>query len=112
MIQQILGPVLEQAGKALANGASSLGKAIAEHFAKHWRKYATGGGVVAVGGASYAVGKSHGHTQGKKEGTAEQATRDKKKMEELQKQHEDDRRKWQKIDKKKDELIDDLSRNL
>lgn len=108
MIQQILGPVLEQAGKAVASGASSLGKAIAEHFAKHWKKYAAGGGAVAVGGASYAVGKSHGHTQGKKEGTVEQAARDKEKMENMHRKHENDRQQWNAQKQKYEDLLDEL----
>lgn len=47
-----------------------------------------------------------GHTDGKKEGTAEQAERDTKKMEDMQKIHDKDRREWQRIDAEKDKLID------
>lgn len=58
-------PVIEQTGKAVAN-----------HVSKNAGKYAAAAGdAVAVGGA-YAIGKASGHTDGKKEGVAEQARKD------------------------------------
>lgn len=54
----------------------------------------------------YQMGKKDGRVQG----TEEQAARDEKKMQELHKQHEHDRKEWQKIDKGKDDLIDELSK--
>ena len=53
----------------------------------------------------YQMGKKDGQVQG----TEEQAARDEKKMQELHDQHEHDREEWQKIDKEKDKLIDELS---
>ena len=66
MIDKLLAPVLEVAGKAVVKGATALGKAVVEHFAKHGTKYLIGGGTAAVGGAAYAVGESVGHSKGKK----------------------------------------------
>ncbi len=53
----------------------------------------------------YSVGKK----DGRKQGTAEQAKRDEKKIEVINKQHEEDRENWEKQDQQKDKLIDDLS---
>lgn len=66
MIDKLLVPVLEVAGKAVVKGATALGQAVVEHFTKHGTKYLIGGGAAAVDGAAYAVGKSVGHTKGKK----------------------------------------------
>ena len=88
MIEKFLVPVLEYAGKALVNGATSLGKAVVTHFAKHGTKYAIGGGIAAASGTAYAVGESIGHAKGKKEGTVEQAYRDEKKLKEMHQKHE------------------------
>ena len=55
----------------------------------------------------YRMGKKDGREQG----TEEQAARDEKKMQKLNEQHEHDREKWHKIDKEKDELIDELSKD-
>lgn len=52
MIDKLLAPVLEVAGKAVVKGATALGKAVVEHFAKHGTKYLIGGGTAAVGGAA------------------------------------------------------------
>lgn len=61
-------------------------------------------------------GTSHlynlGRKDGRVQGTVEQAARDKKKMQKQHEQHEKDRKKWNEIDKQKDDLIDDLSREL
>ena len=108
MIQQILGPVLQQAGKALAKGAASLGKAIAKHIAENWPKYAVGAGTAAATGTAYAVGKKRGHTKGKEEGTAEQAKRDEEKMEKMHRKHEQDRKRWNNQRKKYEDLLDDI----
>ena len=42
MIDKLLAPVLEVAGKAVVKGATALGKAVVEHFAKHGTKYLIG----------------------------------------------------------------------
>ena len=59
-------------------------------------------------------GTSHvykmGHKDGRVQGTAEQARRDENKFRKLKSQHEQDRKNWKAIDKKKDELIDDLAK--
>lgn len=34
MIDKLLAPVLEAAGKAVAKGATAIGKAVVEHFTK------------------------------------------------------------------------------
>ena len=52
MIDKLLAPVLEVAGKAVVKGVTALGKAVVEHFAKHGTKYLIGGGTAAVGGAA------------------------------------------------------------
>lgn len=61
-------------------------------------------------------GTSHiykkGHTDGKKEGTIEQAERDEIKMTEMHRQHEQDRKEWTEINKQKDDLIDELEKNF
>ena len=82
--------------------------AIFEHFSKHWKKYAIGGGAIAIGGASYAVGKSRGHIEGRKEGTAEQAARDEKKMNDMHERHENDRMRWNKQKQKYEDLLDEI----
>lgn len=103
MIEKFLGLALEGAGKVLANGA----KVVITHFAKHGTKYAIGGGVAAAGGA-YAVGKSVGHKEGKKEGTVEQAARDEKKMKEMHKKHENDRKRWNEQKQAYEDLLDEF----
>ena len=50
-----------------------------------------------------------GKTDGRKQGTIEQAKRDEKKMQE---DHERDRQGWERIDKEKDELLDEKEKNL
>ena len=50
MIDKLLVPVLEVAGKVIAQGATTLRKAVVEHFTKHGTKYLIGGGTAAVGG--------------------------------------------------------------
>ena len=57
-------------------------------------------------------GTSHIYQMGKKQGTVEQAHRDEKKMRKMQKDHERDRQEWEKIDKEKDDLIDEMGKNL
>lgn len=61
-------------------------------------------------------GTSHvyqmGKTDGRKQGTVEQAKRDEKKMRQMRKDHERDRQKWERIDKEKDELLDEMEKNL
>ncbi|MBR6311319.1 MAG: hypothetical protein IKR52_09015 [Paludibacteraceae bacterium] len=53
-----------------------------------------------------------GKTDGRKQGTVEQARRDEKKMQKMQEDHERDRQEWEKIDKEKDELLDETEKNL
>lgn len=61
-------------------------------------------------------GTSHvyqmGKTDGRKQGTVEQAKRDEKKMKEMREDHERDRQKWETIDKEKDKLLDEMEKNL
>lgn len=61
-------------------------------------------------------GTSHvyqmGKTDGRKQGTVEQAKRDEKKMKEMRKDHERDRQKWETTDKEKDKLLDEMEKNL
>ena len=61
-------------------------------------------------------GTSHvyqmGKTDGRKQGTVEQAKRDEKKMQKMQEDHELDRQEWKRIDKEKDELLDEMEKNL
>ena len=112
MIDKLLVPVLEVAGKAVVKGATALGKAVGKHFTKHGTTYLIGGGTVAVGGAAYAVGESVGHTKGKKEGTAEQAARDEKKFKDMHQQHENDRKRWNKEKQAYEDLLDETENNL
>lgn len=61
-------------------------------------------------------GTSHvyqmGKKDGRKQGTTEQAKRDEIKIQKIRKDHERDRQKWEQIDKEKDELIDEMEKNL
>ena len=61
-------------------------------------------------------GTSHvyqmGKTDGRKQGTVEQTKRDELKMQQMRKDHEHDRERWQEIDRQKDELINDIEKNL
>ena len=61
-------------------------------------------------------GTSHiyqmGKTDGRKQGTVEQSKHDEKIIQKLRKDHENDRHKWEIIDKKKDELLDEMEKNL
>lgn len=113
MIDKLLVPVLEVAGKAVVKGATALGKAVVEHFTKHGIKYLIGGGAAAVGGAAaYAVGKSVGHTKGKKEGAAEQAARDEKKFKDMHQRHEKDRKRWNEEKQAYEDLLDEKENKL
>ena len=60
-------------------------------------------------------GTSHiyqlGKNDGRKLGTVEQAQRDEKKMQQMREEHERDRQEWKKIDKEKDELLDEMENN-
>ena len=112
MIDKLLAPVLEAAGKAVVQGATALGKAVAEHFSKHGIKYLIGGGAAAAGSAAYAVGESVGHTKGKKEGTAEQAARDEKKFKDMHQQHEKDRKRWNEEKQAYEDLLDEKENKL
>ena len=53
-----------------------------------------------------------GKTDGRKQGTIEQAKRDEKKMQKMQEDHERDRQGWERINKEKDELLDEKEKNL
>lgn len=106
MIDKLLAPVLETAGKVIVQGATTLGKAVVEHFTKHGTKYLIGGG------AAYAVGESVGHSKGKKEGTAEQAARDEKKFNDMHQQHENDRKRWNEEKQAYEDLLDEAENKL
>lgn len=54
----------------------------------------------------YQSGKREGRVQG----TVEQAKRDEKKFNDLHAKHESDRKRWKDSDKKKDNLIDELTK--
>ena len=97
---------LEAAGKAVVRGATAVGKAVTEHFVKHGSKYLFGGG------AAYAVGEAVGHSKGKKEGTAEQAARDEKKIKEMHQQHENDRKRWNEEKQAYEDLLDETENKL
>ena len=60
-------------------------------------------------------GTSHvyqmGKTDGRKQGTAEQAKRDETKIRQMCEDHERDRQEWKKIDKEKDELLEEMENN-
>lgn len=51
-----------------------------------------------------------GKTEGRKRGTVEQAKHDEKKMQKMREDHERDRQKWEKTDKEKDELLDEMEK--
>lgn len=53
-----------------------------------------------------------GKTDGRKRGTVEQAKRDEKKIKKMREDHERDRQEWKRIDKEKDELLDEMEKNL
>ena len=112
MIDKLLDPVLEAAGKAVVRGATAVGKAVTEHFVKHGSKYLFGGGAAAAGGAAYAVGEAVGHSKGKKEGTAEQAARDEKKIKEMHQLHENDRKRWNEEKQAYEDLLDETENKL
>lgn len=111
MIDKLLAPILENAGKTIVQNAATFGKAVIEHFLKHRSKYLIGGGAAAAAGAAYVVGESEGHTKGKKEGTAEQAARDEKKIKEMNQQHENDRKRWDEQKQAYEDLLDELDTN-
>lgn len=108
MIDKLLTPALEMAGKAIAKGAAAASKAIAGHFAKHGAKYLLGGGVVVAGGAGYAAGKHTGHEKGKKEGVTEQAFRDETKMKNMHQEHENDRKRWKEEKQAYEDLLNEI----
>lgn len=129
IFDKLFEPVVDGAAKYVVTivskvGSSKVGsivancsKAIIEHIGKHKTIYATGAVSAGMAGAAgvgvgYKVGESKGHTEGKKEGIAEEAAREEKKFQLQHQQHEDDRKKWEECDREKDELIDELSKNL
>lgn len=61
MIDKLIAPVLEAAGKVVVQGAAALGKSVAEHIAKHGSKHLIGGGAAVADGEIYAVGESVAH---------------------------------------------------
>ena len=61
-------------------------------------------------GTSYVY--QMGHKDGKIEGTIEQAARDEKKMQDIHDKHEKDKEEWCRIDKEKDELLDEAEKNF
>lgn len=56
----------------------------------------------------YQIGK----TDGRKQGTIEQSERDEKKMKKMREDHERNRQEWKRIDKEKDDFLDEMERNL
>lgn len=72
-------------------------------------------GAIVVGGIGAAAsifafkwGKARGHKKGMEEGTAKQAKRDAKKLEEMERNHQQDRQRWKEQDRRKDDFINDL----
>lgn len=61
-------------------------------------------------------GTSHvyqmGKTDGRKQGIAEQAKLDEKKMQKMHEDHERDRQEWKRIDKEKEILLGEMEKNL
>lgn len=61
-------------------------------------------------------GTSHiyqmGKTDGRMQGAVEQAKRDEKKIQKMHEDHERDRQEWERIDREKDELFDEMEKNL
>lgn len=112
MIDKLLVPVFEVAGKAVVKGATALGKAVVHHFTNYGTKYLIGGGTAAVASAAYAVGESVGHTKGEKEGTAEQAARDEKKFKDMHQRHEKDRKRWNEEKQAYEDLLDEKENKL
>jgi|GEM_PF-2985898 hypothetical protein len=112
MIDKLLAPLLETAGKVIVQGTTTFGKAVIEHFTKHGTKYLIGGGGAAAFGGAYAVGESVGHSKGKKEGTAEQAARDEKKFNDMHQQHENDRKRWNEEKQAYEDLLDEAENKL
>lgn len=56
----------------------------------------------------YDMGRKDGRVQG----TVEQAERDERKMKQMHDEYEKDRRCWQEIDHKKDELLDEMTKGF
>ena len=56
----------------------------------------------------YQMGKS----EGRKQGTVEQARRDERKMKDLKQKHDSDRYRWAENDQKKDKLIQDMAKDM
>lgn len=56
----------------------------------------------------YDMGKKDGRVQG----TIEQAKRDEIKIKKMHEKHDRDRKHWQEIDRKKDELLDEMANGL
>ena len=61
-------------------------------------------------------GTSHIYNMGRKvgrvQGTIEQAERDEVKMKQMKEYHDKDRKHWQEINRKKDELLDRIENNI
>ena len=53
-----------------------------------------------------------GRKDGRVQGTVEQAERDERKMKQMHDEYEKDRRYWQEIDHKKDELLDEMTKGF
>ena len=86
---------------------------VINHFQQHkdaYTKAAKGAAVVAGAAVVGKVTYSKGHTDGKKDGMVEQAKMDSKKFRQQEEAHNADRAKWEKVNKEKDELIDDLGK--
>lgn len=113
MIDKLLTSGLEVAGKAVVKGATALGKAVVEHFTKHGTKYLIGGGAAAGGAAAGgAVAYAVGHSKGKKEGTAEEAARNKKKTNDMHQKHENDRKRWNEEKQAYEDLFNEVENKL
>ena len=90
----------------------TVGKAVGDYAKKNKKTIiAVGVGTATTVGAG-KIAYSKGHKKGKVEGTKEQARRDEQKMREMHNKHEADRGRWKKEIKKKDDLLDDIEKQL
>ncbi len=108
MIQQALGNLFGQ----IAPKIGKVLKLCLERIKKNPETIAIIGGGAAAGvgvGVGLKVGEAKGHTKGKIEGVAEQAQKDAKIIESLHEEHEKDREEWKKINKKQQDLLDQIS---
>jgi hypothetical protein len=88
--------IAKQAIEMISKLSQRAWKTASSHVQRNVGKYAAG--VILVAGAGgkflYDWGNKKGHTEGRKDGIAEQAKKDEAKIQRQHDQHESDRRKW------------------